>query len=156
MSLNVLAIYPGMAKQKNDNAFVLIRLHEKGTKLTIIASRSLGLKGKGQLPSYENMDGIDVYRFHRNLLDTLVFPRRYFNKILRATADLNPDLISCSQESNMRLALLLQRHFHVPIGLLVEDAGRIQSGEANATIKTKILFRVLGLPTGSKYLAMVV
>jgi len=54
-----------MVKQRNDNAFMLIKLQDKGVKLAIIASKSLGLKGTGQLSFYEDMDGIPIHRLYR-------------------------------------------------------------------------------------------
>ena len=93
-----------MNKQRNDNAFMLIKLQDKGVKLAIIASKSLGLKGVGQLSSYENMDGIPIYRLYKKPLDIFLFPRRKLKEILQVAKRLKPDLIFCSQERNMRLA----------------------------------------------------
>jgi glycosyltransferase involved in cell wall biosynthesis len=148
--LKVICIYPGMAKEKNDNAFMLLRLQERGVNLSIVASSSLGLKGKGRLASYENMDGISIYRLYWNLWEMLLFPTKHFHKILQLTKGLKPDLIFCCQEFNMRIALMLQKHFEVPIVLQVEDAGRIYSGEAYS-FKFNSLLGVIGLPSGQKF-----
>lgn len=149
--MNVLCIYPGMAKQRNDNAFMLIKLRQKGVKLAIIASKSLGLKGVGQLPYYEDMDGIPIYRLYRNPLDILLFPHSKLKHILEIIKRLKPDLIFCSQELNIRLALILERYLDVPIVLLVEDAGRIRSGEAYKSLKNNIMMRVVQIPTGPDF-----
>ena len=148
--MNVIAIYPGMAKEKNDNAFTLLRLQERGVKLSMIASKSLGLKGKGQLASYENMDGISIHRLYRNLWEMLFFPNKHFQQVLELAKDLKPDLIFCVQEFNMRIALMLQKHFDVPIVLQVEDAGRIYWGEAYS-FKFNALLRAIRLPSGRKF-----
>lgn len=140
-----------MTKQRNDNAFMLIELQDKDVKLTIITSKSLGLKGVGQLSSYENMDGIPVYRLYRNPLDIFLFPHRKLKEILQVAKRLKPDLIFCSQELNMRLALILKRYFDVPILLLVEDAGRILSGEEHESLVRKCMTSLLGIPTGPKF-----
>jgi glycosyltransferase involved in cell wall biosynthesis len=149
--MNVLCIYPGMDKQVNDNAYMLIRLREKGVRLAVVASRSLGLKGKGSLPTYENMDGIGIYRLYENLQDMFLFPRKGLKKILEIVGDLKPDLIFCSQELNMRLALLIQKIVKKPIVLLVEDAGRILSGEAHTSQKIKSAMFLFGIPSGPNF-----
>jgi glycosyltransferase involved in cell wall biosynthesis len=149
--MNILCIYPGMDKQVNDNAYMLIRLRDKGVKLAIVASRSMGLKGEGSLPVYENMNGIDIYRLYENLQDMFLFPRKGLKKILEIVQDLKPDLIFCSQELNMRLALLIQKKVKKPIVLLVEDAGRIFSGEAHADRKIRSAMFLFGIPSGPSF-----
>jgi hypothetical protein len=52
-----------MNKKSLDNASVLVKLKDRGVKMAVVTSWSLGLKGVGQLPPYENMDGVPVYRF---------------------------------------------------------------------------------------------
>ena len=130
---------------------MLIKLRDKGVKLAIITSKSLGLKGVGQLSSYENMDGVPIYRLYKKPLDIFLFPRRKLKEILQVAKRLKPDLILCSQQLNMRLALILKRYLEVPILLLVEDAGRILSGEAHKSLVTKCMMRLLGIPTGPSF-----
>jgi len=149
--LNILCIYPGMTMQRNDNAFMLIKLQDKGVKLAIIASKSLGLKGVGQLSCYEDIDGIPIYRLYKKPLDMFLFTNKKLKEILSIAIRLKPDLIFCSQELNMRLALILKRYLAVPIVLLVEDAGRIRSGEAHKSLRIKFMMRLLGIPTGPKF-----
>jgi glycosyltransferase involved in cell wall biosynthesis len=150
-SLNILCVFPGMSKQVNDNAYMLIRLRDKGAKLTIVACRSMGLKGEGNLPTYENMDGIHIHRLYENSQDMFLFPCKRLNRILEIAKDLKPDLIFCDQELNMRLALLIQKHLKKPIVLLVEDAGRIFSGETYDNRKMKTIMSFFGIPHGSKF-----
>jgi glycosyltransferase involved in cell wall biosynthesis len=140
-----------MNKQVNDNAYMLIRLHEKGANLAIIAGMSMGLKGTGNLPAFENMDGIPIYRLYKNLQDMFLFPNKGLSKILKIAQDLKPDVIFCSQELNMRLALLIQKFIKKPIVLLVEDAGRILSGEAYTSPKIKAAMLFFGIPSGPRF-----
>lgn len=140
-----------MVKQRNDNAFMLIKLQDKGVKLAIIASKSLGLKGTGQLSSYEDMDGIPIYRLYRQHREMVLFPYTKLKEVLQIAKSLKPDLIFCSQELNMRLALMLQRRLKIPILLLVEDAGSILSGEAYKSLKAKCMMRLVGIPMGRKF-----
>lgn len=140
-----------MAKQVNDNAHMLIRLNNKGMKLAVVASRSMSLKGQGILPIYENMDGIPIHRLYGTLQDMFLLPQRGLNKIWEIANDLKPDLIFCSHELNMRLAILIQKALKKPIVLLVEDAGRIYSGEAYSSgslkLRTIMTFMTLfGIP----------
>src|SRR5450759_4202262 len=104
-----------MNKLVNDNAYMLIRLRDKGVKLAIVTGRSMDLKGEGNLPTYENMDGIPIHRLYENLQDMFLFPHKGLSKILEIAGDLKPDLIFCSQELNMRLALLIQKSLKKPI-----------------------------------------
>ena len=140
-----------MSAQVNDNAHMLIRLRDKGVKLAVVASRSSSLKGRGILPTYEDMYGIPIHRLYGTLQDMFLLPRRGLIKILEIAEDLKPDLIFCSHELNMRLALLIQKFLKKPIVLLVEDGGRIFSGEAystsSPTLRTTMAFMTLfGIP----------
>jgi len=140
-----------MSKQVNDNAYMLIRLHEIGVNLSIIACKDLGLKGKGNLPEYENMNGIEIFRLYENSQDMFLFPGKKLNRILEIAKKLKPDLILCDQELNMRLALLIQKTLKKPIVLIVEDAGRIYSGESYNSRKMKSVMSLFGMSHGSKF-----
>jgi len=141
-----------MSKHTNDNAFMLVRLREKGAKLLIITSASLGQKGSGRLPTYEIMDGIPIYRLYRDQQEIFLFPSKKLRNVLATARAFKPDLILCSQELNMRLALLIQKFLKKPIVLLVEDAGRIFSGEAYPSLKMKTILGYFGIPLGgSRY-----
>ena len=148
--MNVLSIYPGMT-QRNDNSEMLIALQDKNVKMVVIAGKSLALKGKGSLPEYSNMNGILIHRIFRNNMDIFVFPSRKLKKTLEIARGLKPDLIFCSQELNMRLALVLQKYLGVPIVLLVEDAGILYSGEGYGSLKAKLVMRLLRIPTGPSF-----
>lgn len=145
--MNVLAIYPGMTP-RSDNSRMLIELQEKNVKMSIIASKSMLLKGKGELPAYSDMEGIQIHRLFRNNYDVFILPRRKLRQSLTIAQQLEPDLIFSSGELNIRLALLLQKSLRVPIVLLVEEAGILASGEMHSSFKMKTVMRLLGLPTG--------
>jgi len=51
----------------------------------------------------------------------------------------------------MRLALELQKFIKVPIVLLVEDAGRIYSGEAYKSFRSNFLITSMGVPIGPRF-----
>ena len=108
-SLNVLCIYPGMVKEKIDNAFVLVKLKEKGVNVMVITGKSLGLKGKGNLLEYEDMCGVPVHRVFRNIWWAFAFPGLGFKKKLELVEQFHPDLIFCSLELNIRFATMLQK-----------------------------------------------
>ncbi len=151
MNLNILCLFPGMSATVNDNAHMLIRLREKGAKLVIITGKSMALKGKGNFLSQEDMSGIPIYRLYKNAQEMLLFPGRNIKKILEIANDLKPDLIFCEQELNIRLALLIQKTLRKPLVLMVEDAGRIFSGELYNSMKARIVMRLFGIPTKSKF-----
>jgi glycosyltransferase involved in cell wall biosynthesis len=141
-----------MNKKSLDNASVLVKLKDRGVKMAVVTSRSLGLKGVRQLPPYENMDGVPVYRLFRNPLDMLIFPQRRLKAILAIARDLHTDLIFCSQEMNIRLALLIKRYVKVPVTLLVEDAGFISSnGAGGGGLAARFILHILGIPTGREF-----
>jgi glycosyltransferase involved in cell wall biosynthesis len=149
--MNILCIYPGMDKRTNDNAYMLIRLKEKGANLAIITGRSMGLKGQGGLPDYEDMDGIPIYRLYRDLQEMFLSPGKAIRKVLEIADRLKPDVIFCSQELNMRLALLIQKTVKKPIVLLVEDAGIIASGQAYRSLKMRAALRFFNIPQAPKF-----
>jgi glycosyltransferase involved in cell wall biosynthesis len=134
-----------MTKTKNDNAHMLIHLQSKNVKMSIIASKSLGLKGKGSVSDFENMDGIAIYRLFKRPFDMFAFPQTQLENCLHVASDLKPDLIFCSQQMNMILALSLQKSLHVPIVLLVEDGGRLRSGEARLPLTFRALMALRGV-----------
>jgi len=140
-----------MSKQLNDNAFMLIRLRDKGVRMEIVACKSMGLKGEGNLPTFENMNDIHIHRLYENSQEMFLYPSKRLSRILEIAKDLKPDLIFCDQELNMRLALLVQKYLKKPIVLLVEDAGRIFSGESYNSRKMKSIMSFFGIPTGSKF-----
>ena len=150
-TLNILCIFPGMSKLVNDNAHMLIRLQEKGAKTVIVTGKSMVLKGKGNLPAYEDMAGIQIHRLYENPQEMFLFPDRQLSKILEIAQDLKPDLIFCDQELNMRLAILIQKSVKKPIVLMVEDAGRILAGEFYNSYKTRIAMLLFGIPSGPKF-----
>jgi len=43
----------------------------------VVAPRSMGGKGSGDLPIYENMAGVDVHRFYKSLYDMFLFQTRH-------------------------------------------------------------------------------
>jgi hypothetical protein len=140
-----------MVKEKMDNAFVLVKLKEKGTNVMVITGKSLGLKGEGYLPEYEDMCGVSVHRVFRNIWWAFAFPGLGFKKKLELAEQFHPDLIFCSLELNIRFATMLQKRLNKPIILLVEDAGKIFSGEAYQDFKSNILFRLLRVPRGKLF-----
>lgn len=149
--MRVLCIFPGMTKTYCDNAYLLEYLANKGNQLYLVAGRSLALKGRGPLPPEEDMNGILILRLYRNLLHAFLFPYGQLAALLRITRQLRPDLIFCSQEMNMRIAILIHRFYRVPIVLQVEDAGRIASGELYSSLKSRVAFAAAGLPSGRNY-----
>lgn len=147
---NVLCLYPAeMSNSRDENAPVFSSIHHRGAKIVFIAVKSLW-RGKGKLPDYEDMGGIQIHRLYRNLKETFLFPRRKLKKALQIAGDLNPKLIFCVQELNMRLALLLQKYLKVPIVLRLEDAGSIFYGVSESQIlRMRCAMGLLGMPSGS-------
>lgn len=53
--MRVLAIYPGMDKRFNDNAYALIRLRDMGCELAVITGRYATIKSGQAGAEYEDM-----------------------------------------------------------------------------------------------------
>jgi glycosyltransferase involved in cell wall biosynthesis len=146
--MNVLCVEPFVSKALCDDAFMYIEVHKKGVRLAVISSKSAYSRGKWDLPNYINMGGVHVYRLYRNLDEMFILPRKGLKKSLKIAYALSPDLIFCSQERSMRLALLLQRSLDIPIVLRVEDASRIFTGKSYGSWKFRSVMRTLGIPPG--------
>jgi glycosyltransferase involved in cell wall biosynthesis len=122
-------------------------IRKRGARVSIISSRSPGLRGKWLVSEYVNMDGVDVHRLYRNRQEMLLFPHKELKKALAIAKRLRPDVIFCSQESNVRLALLLQRQLKVPIVLRVEMARTLFTGQSRLPAN-RFLMPLLGMPFG--------
>lgn len=149
--MKVLSIYPGMTKTKNDNAYMLIHLLNKGVEVSVITSKSLGLKGTGSVSDNEDMDGVAIHRMFKSPFNMFACTHQKLGKCLQIGSSLKPDLIFCSQEMNMPLALALQKSLHVPIVLLVEDGGRIKSGIARQSLAFRSVMAFRGVTSVSGF-----
>jgi glycosyltransferase involved in cell wall biosynthesis len=143
--INVLCVGPFVSKILCEDAFVFIDLQKKGTNLAWITSKAPGYRGNWKVPSYIMMDGIPVHRLYKDINEMLIFPRKALKKSLDIAKELKPDLIFCSQEFCMRLALLLQKYLKVPIVLRVEVASRIFRGEFHRTLGRRTTLRLFGI-----------
>jgi len=140
-----------MSRTYNENAYLLEYLRSKGNELCVVSGRSLAFKGGGKLPPEEDMNGIPILRLYRNYLHAFLFPYTHLAALLRITRQFRPDLIFCSVEINMRIASLINRFYRIPIVLQVEDAGRIASGESYSSLKSRVAFAAVGVPSGRNY-----
>jgi hypothetical protein len=140
-----------MSRTYNENAYLLEYLKSKGNQLCVVSGRSLAFKGGGKLPPEEDMDGIPILRLYRNYLHAFLFPYSQLAALLRVVRQFKPDLIFCSAEINMRIASLINRFYRIPVVLQVEDAGRIASGESYGSLKPRIAFAAVGVPSGRNF-----
>lgn len=120
--MRVLAIYPGMDKRFNDNAYALTHLAQMGVKLEVITSRHAALKTEQQSSEYEDMDGVRIHRLYRDFGEQTASPLNKYDRVREIAGRLEPDLIFCSQQLNMPIAKLLKADLSAPIVLLVEFA----------------------------------
>ncbi|MGD6850555.1 MAG: glycosyltransferase family 4 protein [Candidatus Bathyarchaeia archaeon] len=141
-----------MNKGTNEAAAMLVRLRELGATPTVITSMSLGLKGRGKLSSYEDMNGVPIYRLYRNFREMYFFPSHHLKEILKIAKDIKPDIIFASQEFNIRLAILTRKYLAKPLVILVEDAGGIYTGEHHTKPKAQLKLKIFGIPTGKEKL----
>lgn len=120
--MKVLLITPGITKVFNDNAFCYSYMSKKGINICAISNRSSSTKGSSKLKRYEVMDGVKIHRVYENYKMQKSFPLKKFQKVKDIAASFKPDVILCSQQRNIHLALKLKREFGIPIVLLVEFA----------------------------------
>lgn len=136
-----------MSKTLCDDYFMYKRLLERGAKLVLVCGRSSGVRaGFMKLPLFENMDGFPTYRLYRDANEMCFFPRRKFKNVLETAKHLNPDIIHCHSGENMRLALLLQKYFKIPIVVHVEIASTIRSQKFVGSWRMRTVRRLVGLP----------
>lgn len=138
-TLNILVLIPGISKEHNDNASLFVHLAKNDNKICVIAGRSLALKGSGYLPEREEWDGVQIYRPYRDLYDAFRFPGKLIS-LTNVIREFRPHVIFCMQEMNMRSAIIARKLLgkSIPVVLLVEDAGRIASGEYYASLKARM------------------
>lgn len=148
--LNVLCIYPGINKEVNDVAQLLIFLKKSGLDLSVITARSNRSKSVDTSPRYESMDGIGIYRLFDSFSEMVWFPDLLLRRTLSLARDLKPDLTFCSQELNMRIAVNLKKALRIPIVLLSEFVGDLAAGKSRSK-KMSFLMQCLGVPYGSAY-----
>lgn len=149
--MKVLCIYPGLNKKVNDVAQLISYLSKKGVDLVIVTARSSGREKSAQ-PSahYEVMDGAKIYRVYESFFQMVWFPEMFFQEVLELAKRFNPEVIFCSQEYNMRIAVKLRKRLGVPIVLLVEIASDIASGGSRG-VASSFLWQAFGIPYGRAY-----
>jgi len=146
-SMNVLCLIPFISRALCDDAFMFMEIRNKGAKMAVISSKSPGYRGRWDIPNYVNMNNVHVYRLYRNLDEMFIFPEKGLRKALEIAYALKPDLIFCSHELNMRLALIIQRVLKTPIVLRVENASGIFNSRSYQSWKFSSIMRILRLPS---------
>ena len=120
--MKILLIIPGINKKYNDNAYSYIHMHSQGAQIQVITSKLRETKGAGSDAPYENMDGIKIHRIYENFREQTSFPVKKYKQVYKIVTKFKPDLIFCSQQRNMKLAVKIKNDFNIPILLLVEFA----------------------------------
>jgi glycosyltransferase involved in cell wall biosynthesis len=121
-----------------------------GLEITIVTAQTNPSKSIDRSPRYEPMDGIQVYRPYKNTFEMTFFPERHISEVLRIANKFNPDVIFCSQQQNMRIAVKLRKHLGVPIVLLVEVASAIALGKSRSKLFS-LAMQIQGIPYGRAY-----
>lgn len=121
-NMRVLAIYPGMDKRFDANAYALIQLRRMGIELAVVTSRHSALKTRQLSPEYEDMERVSIHRMYRDFSEQTAWPVKKYDLVRELATRFKPDLIFCSQQLNVPLAKRLKAEFGLPIVLLLEFA----------------------------------
>ncbi|OHB62920.1 MAG: hypothetical protein A2Y76_11565 [Planctomycetes bacterium RBG_13_60_9] len=121
--MRVLLLFPGeLSKLYNDNVYSYIAVQKSGAEILAICGRRSSTKKGEPVPERENIDGMAVERLFHDAADMKRSWRQKYTEIHDLTCTFKPDIIFCSQQSNMPLAIRLRREFSIPLILLVESA----------------------------------
>lgn len=120
--MRILAIYPLLDKRFTTNAYVLEKLVNLGNRLTVITTRSGGLKTSEKSTEYDDLDGYPVFRLFENTKEMRSGFQRQRSTIFDVVHHLKPDIVFCAHQHNLLLARKIARCIDVPIVLLVEYA----------------------------------
>src|SRR4030042_2149682 len=121
--MRVLLLFPGeLSKLYNDNVYSYIAVQKSGAEILAICGRRSSTKKGEPVPERENIDGMAVERLFHDAADMKRSWRQKYTEIHDLSCTFKPDIIFCSQQSNMPLAIRLRREFSIPLILLVESA----------------------------------
>ena len=119
--MKVLLIIPGM-DEYCDNAHAYMHMQKIGVDLQVITSRMRSTKGPGLNEAYSKMGGMEIHRIFWDFKEQASFPPKKYEEAYHLAAKIKPDIILCSQQKNMHLAVRLKRDLKIPVVLLVEFA----------------------------------
>lgn len=122
--MNIVLIVPAFTKDIPYDIYPLYKSLEKdhSCKIKIITCNKALLKSRKEYANFELDDSIEIFRFP----DILEFPRSYINndsffkKVLVCLGDFIPDIVLCSQTSNLRLSKKLSNYYDSPLILITE------------------------------------
>jgi glycosyltransferase involved in cell wall biosynthesis len=119
--MKVLLIIPGM-DEYCDNAHSYMHMQKMGVDLQVITCRMRSTKGPGLNEPYSNMGGVEIHRIFWDFKEQASIRPKRCEEVYSLARKIKPDIILCSQQKNMHLALRLKRDLRIPIVLLVEFA----------------------------------
>lgn len=120
--MRILGIYPGFDIEVDDCAYVMTYLRSLGHDITVICSRESHLKNENRQPEFQDINGVAVHRVYENFSEAMSPDRKRHQKALAIARAFSPDIILCSQQLNMHLAINIRKDLNVPIVLVVEYA----------------------------------
>lgn len=120
--MKVVCIFPGLSKTLNSISYAFIYLKKLGVDLTVITSRSKGLKGTGYHPEFEDIDGIPVHRIYKDSHQQYCSFSLKYEKVKKILTNFNPDILFCAHQNNLRFARRISKDFGTPIILFIEFA----------------------------------
>ena len=105
-----------------DNAHSYMHMQKMGADIKTVTSRVRTTKGPGLNEPYSIMGGMEIHRIFWDFREQASVPHEKYRQVYDLAENINPDIILCSQQKNMHLALRLKRDLKIPIVLLVEFA----------------------------------
>jgi len=119
--MRILLLIPRLNRKIDSNFFAFEELSNLGNDVLVLTSRHhRSLKGDWGEPEHETTGKIETYRLFDNYRDMLRNYRKQWLHILELLVRFKPEVVFCSEEQNIRLAILIRKHFDIPILTLVE------------------------------------
>jgi glycosyltransferase involved in cell wall biosynthesis len=147
--MRVLCLYPGLNPEVNDVAQVLAYLSSVGEDVAVITATRNPSKAVASSESFEEFAGVRIYRPYKSFSEMMWIPQKRLGACRAILHDSRPDVILCSQEYNMRLALLLREQQDVPIVLVTEYGGDLADGVKRGR-RARTFLPLLGVPARGK------
>ncbi|MBD3196114.1 MAG: glycosyltransferase [Candidatus Lokiarchaeota archaeon] len=121
--MRILLIIPGLSPAFSEAFYLYKEIADKGNQILVITAQRVIKKDKNKyLDKIEDHENIKILRLFKkpqdinNWMKILIKFKTTYQNIIQFC----PDIILCSQQSNMKLAFLLKRIIRIPIVLIME------------------------------------
>jgi len=122
--MNILLISPGVNNKYNDNYYAYSHMCNSGDNILAITQReNINKGGRADFSPEIEIDGnFKIFRIFKTLKHqkSLFHNVISYYKVKKLLLKFKPDIIFCEELSSMILALMVKKHFNIPVVLRVE------------------------------------